>query len=362
MPNGANDDLLCLPGVYLVDPQDCSPLGSSGYITQLALQGMHLPLVPLPSRPIDASLGELPFSYALLGDGPTKVYASLQDAMHDVHPIRTIETGKLRYVSYVDYKDTDAGRFFLLYDDTWVQVSSRVSVPHSFPGGINFSSAPLNPFGWVLPFAANIPTKRTPGYSVDDYTGQSVDQYQIVQVYATELVNDEEWDLIAPDQWVDGRYLGKVNPSTPHPPGVENGRWIEVNLFEQTLSVYDQGKLVFATLIASGLDPFFTKPGLFQIQDKLDSTLMSGSFAEDRSDYYYLEDVPWTMYYDHARALHGAYWRTAFGFPQSHGCVNLSPADSHWLYDWANVGDWVYVWDPSGNTPTDPSYYGEGGA
>jgi len=362
MPNGANDDLLCLPGVYLVDPQDCSPLGSSGYITQLALQGMHLPLVPLPSRPIDASLGELPFSYALLGDGPTKVYASLQDAMHDVHPIRTIETGKLRYVSYVDYKDTDAGRFFLLYDDTWVQVSSRVSVPHSFPGGINFSSAPLNTFGWVLPFAANTPTKRTPGYSVDDYTGQSVDQYQIVQVYATALVNDEEWDLIAPDQWVDGRYLGKVNPSTPHPPGVENGRWIEVNLFEQTLSVYDQGKLVFATLIASGLDPFFTKPGLFQIQDKLDSTLMSGSFAEDRSDYYYLEDVPWTMYYDHARALHGAYWRTAFGFPQSHGCVNLSPADSHWLYDWANVGDWVYVWDPSGNTPTDPSYYGEGGA
>lgn len=359
---GIAGDLLCLPGVYLVDPQDCSPLGSSSYITQIASQGMHLPLIALPSRPIDSSLGELPFSYALLGDEPTKVYASLQDAVHGVHPIRTIEAGRLRYVSYIDYEDTQAGRFFLLHDDTWVQVSTRVSIPHSYTGGINFSGAPLNPFGWVLPFAPTIATKKTPGYAVEDYTEHLIAQYQIVQVYATEMVNKEEWDLIAPDEWVDGRYLGKVNPVPTPPPGVENGRWIEVNLFEQTLSVYDHDKLVFATLIATGLDPFFTKPGLFQIQNKLDSTLMAGSFSEDRSDFYYLEDVPWTMYYDHARALHGAYWRTAFGYPQSHGCVNLSPADSHWLYDWANVGDWVYVWDPSGNTPTDPGYYGEGGA
>jgi hypothetical protein len=362
LPVADSSELLCLPGVYLVDPQDCSPLGASGYITQIASQGMYLPLVSLPAHPIDGSLGELSFSYALLGDGPTKVYASLQDAVHGVNSIRTIEAGNLRYVSYIDYEDTEAGRFFLLYDDTWVQVSTRVSVPHSYPGGINFSRPPLNQFGWVLPFAPTIETKSTPGYQSEDYTGQPISQYQLVQIYASKMVNNEEWDLITPDQWVDGRYLGKVNPTPTPPPGVENGRWIEVNLFEQTLAVYDQGKLVFATLIATGLDPFFTKPGLFQIQKKLDSTLMSGSFAEDRADFYYLEDVPWTMYYDHARALHGAYWRTAFGYPQSHGCINLSPADSHWLYDWANVGDWVYVWDPSGNTPTDPSYYGEGGA
>ena len=359
---GSSIGLLCLPGVYLADPQDCSPLGSSAYITQIASQGMHLPLTSLPSTPIDSTLGELPFAYALLGDGQTKVYGSLQDAVHGVNSIGTIESGRLRYVSYMDYEDTEAGRFFKLHDGTWVQVSSRVSVPHSYPGGITFSSMPLNSFGWVLPFAPSIETKHTPGYGKEDPTGRSVSQYQIVQVYSTRIVDGEEWDLIAPDEWIDGRYIGKVNPTTTPPAGIENGRWIEINLFEQTMAVYDQGRLVFATLIATGLDPFFTKPGLFQIQRKLDSTLMSGSFAEDRSDYYYLEDVPWTMYYDHARALHGAYWRTAFGYPQSHGCVNLSPADSHWLYDWANIGDWVYVWDPSGQTPTDPNYYGEGGA
>ena len=358
----ASRDLLCLPGIYLIDPQDCLPLGPSSYITKMAADGFSLPLVSLPSHPIESSLGELPFSYALLNEGPTPAYASLQDAISGKNPIRTIDPGRLRYVSYIDYEETETGRFFQLHDTTWVQVSSRVSVPHSFPGGIEFSQTPTHSFGWILPFAPSIETKRTPGYAQEDYTGHSLTQYQIVQVYSTQLVNNDEWALIAPDEWIDGRYIGKVLPNTPPPPGVENGRWIEVNLFEQTLAVYDQKKLIFATLIATGMDPFFTRPGLFQIDRKLDSTPMSGSFEADRSDYYYLEDVPWTMYYDHARALHGAYWRTAFGYPQSHGCVNLSPADSHWLFNWANVGDWVYVWDPSGSTPTDPGYYGEGGA
>ena len=79
--------------------------------------------------------------------------------------------------------------------------------------------------------------------------------------------------------------------------------------------------------------------------------------AQTPTDFYYLDNVPWTMYFDKARALHGAYWRTRFGYPQSHGCVNLSVGDAHWLYNWANEGDWVYVHDPSGLTPTDPALY-----
>ena len=42
--------------------------------------------------------------------------------------------------------------------------------------------------------------------------------------------------------------------------------------------------------------------------------------------------------------------------------VNLSVGDSRWLFDWADVGDWVYVWDPSGKTPVDPGVYTAGGA
>jgi hypothetical protein len=79
------------------------------------------------------------------------------------------------------------------------------------------------------------------------------------------------------------------------PDGVTNNRWIEVNLAEQTLLVYDQGQLTFATLIATGARPYYTRPGLFQIYKKQGLETMTGAFAPDKSDYYYLEDVPWTM-------------------------------------------------------------------
>jgi lipoprotein-anchoring transpeptidase ErfK/SrfK len=355
--------ILCQPGIYMTDPQDCVPLGPSSYLTQMASVGISFPLTRLPSRPIDGQLGELPYFYAVLGDGSSQVYASLEDAISGKNSIGSIEGGGLRYVSYVDYADTENGRFFNLHDGTWVRVGSRVSVPHSYPGGIELIRTPDTSFGWILPFGPTQETKHTPGYANnEDYTGHILNQYQIVQVYSSQIVDDTEWYLVAPDEWIEGRFIGRVIPDTTPPDGVTNGRWIEVNLEEQTLAIYDQNQLVFATLIASGLEPFFTKPGTFQIKNKLDSTTMSGAFTEDRSDFYYLQDVPWTMYYDNARALHGAYWRTAFGFPQSHGCVNLAPSDARWLYDWSNVGDWVYVWDPSGKTPTDPAYYGEGGA
>jgi lipoprotein-anchoring transpeptidase ErfK/SrfK len=163
-------------------------------------------------------------------------------------------------------------------------------------------------------------------------------------------------------QWLERRYIRQFKANPTPPEGVDNGRWIEVNLYEQTLAVYDNNTLVFATLVATGMDPFFTRPGLFKIERKLDLETMSGAFEADGSDYYYLEDVPWTMYFDEARALHGAYWRTWFGFEQSHGCVNLSVADARWIYEWAHEGDYVYVWDPSGKTPTDPALYTKGGA
>ena len=164
--------------------------------------------------------------------------------------------------------------------------------------------------------------------------------------------------------WADhGRagYSPKSIDATP-PEGVTGDRWIDINLYDQTLTVYENRQLVFATLIVSGGEPFYTRPGLFQVYEKHETETMSGSFEADRSDYYYLENVPWTMYFDKARALHGAYWRAWFGYAGTHGCVNLSIGDSAWLFKWANVGEWVHVWDPSGETPTDPNFYGEGGA
>ena len=167
--------------------------------------------------------------------------------------------------------------------------------------------------------------------------------------------------MIGPDEWLDYRHVSRIDPRTTAPEGITGNRWIEVNLDEQTVAVYQDKHLAFATVISSGTGAWATRPGVYQIYEKLESTTMSGATEADRSDYYYLENVPYIMYYDDARAIHGAYWQSRLGYQNSHGCVNLSVADAHWIFNWANEGDYVYVHDPSGQTPTDPSFYKGGG-
>ena len=66
------------------------------------------------------------------------------------------------------------------------------------------------------------------------------------------------------------------------------------------------------------------EPGLFQVYARLRADRMRGAYAPDKSDYYYLEAVPYVLYFDGDRALHGEYWHDRLGFKRSHGCVNLA--------------------------------------
>jgi lipoprotein-anchoring transpeptidase ErfK/SrfK len=357
--------MLCPPGIYLETPDDCLPAGPSTYLTKMASLGITFPLTPLPVAKPDPNLINIDYRYGQVRTRNAPVYGSLEDALsgNRKKAVQNIDSG-FAYISYLSDTVVDGKRFYEIDGGLWMTANDiiRLGAVPRFQG-IELTRTPAHQFGWVLAYLAPGPveTKRTPGYKGDDYTGHKLNNHDLVQVYAEEKVGEDVWYMVGPDEWLPSNFVARVIPNTTPPEGVTGNRWIEVNLYEQTLAVYDQGELVYATLIASGLEPFWTRPGLFQIIQKLESTPMRGSFEADRSDAYYLEDVPWTMYFDGARALHGAYWRANLGFPQSHGCVNLTVGDSHWLFNWANQGDWVYVWDPSGETPTDPSVYSGGG-
>jgi hypothetical protein len=211
----------------------------------------------------------------------------------------------------------------------------------------------MNPFGWIM---STVSAYASPGYD-QPKTNITYYRYQIVQIYEEAKVGDYEWYMVAPGQWIEQRQIAMVRPDTTRPEGVPEDRWVSINLFEQTIAAYEKGELVFASLISSGLRGWWTRPGVFQVYKEYRNDGMQGAFEADLSDFYYLEDVPWVMYYDDDRALHGAYWHNNFGYQQSHGCVNLSPADSQWLFEWVEEGTWVYVWDPSGETPTDDESY-----
>jgi len=346
--------------------EDCTMLGAESYRSEMAAKGLTFPQRPLPAAAPDPSLAYVNFYYARLKeDEDTPIYSSLDDAIAGKNPRGYIARGKLRFISYMDTYTPEGSskpRYFQLRDGGWVSagsVSSRIGAVPGFQGLV-FKQTPHNSFGWIIPLNPTAETKHTPGYTLDDLTGNSYVEYSVVQVFDRQTVDGVDWLMIGPDEWIEARLVGMVNPRKSQPEGVTTDRWIEVNLEQQTLAVYDGGQMVFATMIATGIEPFWTRPGLFHITEKLDQTVMRGAFEADLSDFYYLEDVPWTMYFDDARALHAAYWRARFGFEQSHGCVNLSPGDAHWLFDWADVGDTVYVWDPSGITPTDPSLYTSG--
>ncbi|HEY2982076.1 MAG TPA: L,D-transpeptidase [Anaerolineales bacterium] len=349
-PEPDSGAVVCPPVIYFSPPGDCAVLGPSAYLTALARTGLTFPLRPLPASKPDFGLTQLPFHYFHLKDGAAvQIYSA---------PGQTGPGGQqflpgFVYVSYVDV-DTTSGVYYLLQNGGWIPGNgNRVSEISAFQG-LEFKQTPRNSFGWAF---EQIPVKNGPGQNAPN-TGAQIYPFEVVQIFGTQSVDNAEWNMIGADQWVEARKVAQVVVNTTASDGVTTGRWIDVNLAEQTLAVYDQNRLVFATVIATGLEPFWTRPGLFQIQQKKETETMRNN---DPSDFYYLDNVPWTMYFDGARALHGAYWRTRFGYPQSHGCVNLSVGDAHWLFNWAQQGDWVYVHDPSGLTPTDPALY-TGGA
>ena len=343
--------VVCAPAVYLVQPQDCLVLGPSVYLTSLARLGLSETLTPLPASPPDAGLVSLPFRYFhVITEDPVPIVSSPGDA----NGAQLLYRGFV-YISYKDRLDTGHGIYYLTRAGGWViGRGERYQEVPDFQG-LQFGATPRNSFGWTF---EDIPIKSAPGYQAAD-TGRRLAPFTVVQIFDTKNVDSADWNMIGLDQWVEARKVAQVVINTTPPDG-SNGasRWIDVNLAEQTLAVYDNNQLVFATVIASGMEPFWTRPGLFQMQVKKEAETMRNN---DVSDFYYIEDVPWTMYYDGPRALHGAFWRTRFGYPQSHGCVNLSVGDAHWVFNWAHVGDWVYVHDPTGQTPTDPALY-QGGA
>lgn len=346
--------VVCPPGVYTLPPDDCLPLGPSQDLAQLALEGIPYPNLPLPAYKPDLAYADMPYLYFKINENGTPFYASLEDAIANQPSGIHLYPSSHLFVSYQALVDANQDTFYQTRAGWWLRADGGRLARYNPPfQGLLFSSTPRNAFGWMLEETIS---RQAPGLSAPE-SGFTHFRYEVVQIYATQTVDSLTWNLIGPGEWIESRRLARVDLRETAPLGVANGRWIDVNLFEQTLAVYENNRLVFATLVSTGVERFWTRPGTFQIQRKLEAETMMNSVPDD---FYYLEDVPWTMYFDQERALHGAYWHNYFGYQMSHGCVNLSPGDAHWLFDWAQEGDWVVVEDPSGQTPTDSAVYGAG--
>ena len=189
------------------------------------------------------------------------------------------------------------------------------------------------PVGWVVSSTLNVRT--LPGTSAESVVTGQVAHNQRLDILETQRVGSDDWYRIGADRWVYGGWVAvareKARPSSI---GVDE-RWVGINLSEQTAVAYEGDRPVYAAMVATGLPGTSTVQGIFRTWWRLTSRKMSGGGG---SGYYYLEEVTWTCYFYSGYALHTAYWHDAFGRPRSHGCVNMSPYDAWWIFQWSESG------------------------
>lgn len=118
------------------------------------------------------------------------------------------------------------------------------------------------------------------------------------------------------------------------------GKWIEIDLSQQRLTLWLGSTQVMSTLISSGRAATPTEVGEFAIYSKTPLTTMTGTIL---GEYYYVPNIKWVSFFDGGEALHGTYWHHNFGHPMSHGCINMTEADAKVLYDFAPIGTKVIV-------------------
>jgi lipoprotein-anchoring transpeptidase ErfK/SrfK len=122
---------------------------------------------------------------------------------------------------------------------------------------------------------------------------------------------------------------------------VEGGKWIDVNLSNQTLTAFVGQSVAFGPVsISSGL-VFRSSTGTFTVYAKRALQDMRG--INPNGTTYVQPSVPWILYYNGGEALHGAYWHNNFGHPMSHGCINMRVEEARAIYNWAPVGTVVKV-------------------
>jgi lipoprotein-anchoring transpeptidase ErfK/SrfK len=273
----------------------------------------------------------LKYHYAEVVNNRAKVYASFQDAVG--------KTGNYGYLpkspAYVAYTTTETrdGRtfYFVPVNYGWMDGADlQVLTPSTFTGILLTREVAFR-FGWVLAETHSVNAAGTP---IQTYT-----RYQIM--HEVPAVTDKPgYIAVGADEWLPDDSVALVSPVVPADAGPGTCRFIYVNLAEQTLTVYNECKPIFATLVSSGKNSW-TFEGRFAILYKLEYSPITPP-VESTSEYY-IEGVPYFMTYAGNFGFHGAYWHDAFGTAASHGCINLSPADAKWLYDWAGLGERVII-------------------
>lgn len=257
---------------------------------------------------------------------------------------------------WLDYNGTRGytqGRFLVTVDDKWTPVpvttpaASATAAPQATATPDSSVPSTVGTYSdlWLAEMATGGNVRVGPGLDQKIMKGWWAGRRLILY----QAVNDSKGDLWyrvsdppeAP-MYVHSSLVRKVAPVI-YEGARYKGRWININISQQIVTAYEDGRPVKVTLTSTGTAKNPTELGVWKIYYRLPKQDMKGgSLASE--DYYFLKDVPYPQYFHNSgEGLHGTYWHDDFGRPRSHGCVNLSTPMSEWFYGWAKIGTVVYV-------------------
>jgi hypothetical protein len=199
-------------------------------------------LEPAWYQTLEPALGVLKYQYANVVNAKARVYTSFQDAVG-----KTGNYGHLpnypAYVAYTTSRDGADGQTYYLVNYGWMDGQDLQPLTPSVFTGILLTRDVAFRFGWVL---ADTHSVNAAGATVQAYK-----RYQVVHEVPA-AAKKTGYNAIGADEWLPETAIALVNPAVPAESGPNTCRFIYANLATQTLSVYNNCKLVFATLISSG--------------------------------------------------------------------------------------------------------------
>jgi lipoprotein-anchoring transpeptidase ErfK/SrfK len=279
-------------------------------------------------QPVVRSGRITPDEYFKVMADETKVFKTADDVRADV--VDKLVSTKVMLVGqsvlHVDettYLKTDHG----LIDAAalakfWPSDFAGVNLREGTPKGL--------PFAWVFFERGGRRPSVYPAPDKDAKPVRAAARREIV----TPLEENGGFVRIADGEWIERKHLRVATAFAP-PPGAGTAtdeQWIDVDLDEQVLVAYEGATPVFATLVSTGGRKNPTPAATYRVRAKAATTAMAGDAKVPNR--YEVSAVPWAVRFADGFFIHGVYWHDGFGGARSHGCVNVSPKDAAFIFDW----------------------------
>jgi hypothetical protein len=300
-----------------------------GYICASQTKPTNLPPTTEPVLQVQEG-SNLPYTYVMvaLPEGETvPMWKNLDSLKAGEEPERQLERGDSIAIR-PQAVNVGEDSYYVAIDGRVVPIHGTFSLKNlSEWQGVEINDQTHLPFGWVTP--RNGTVYDAPGGTK---LSDTVARRTRVDILEEQLIGRTRWLRIGEARWMKADHVNEVRKIDRPASTMANRQWFDVDLGEQVVVAYRDDKPQYATLTSSGREPNHTPRGDYPIWGKVTAITMKSQEYDDKA--YYVDRVPWVMFFQAHNALHGAYWHDVFGVTKSHGCANLAPRDARYLFEW----------------------------